>query len=100
MNRCNMKQFLWVIISVLIIVISSMLPLTSKQSIQADTGKFGLEECTNGADSIIAGTVVERSSYWNDEHTGIYTSVVLSVEESLKGTIGKDRITSSVTFFV
>ncbi len=55
-----------------------------------------LEELTNGADSVIVGTVVELSSYWNDEHTGIYTSVVLSVDEALKGKKDKDRIT--VTF--
>ena len=52
-----------------------------------------LKGLTDGADSVIVGTVVERSSYWNDEHTGIYTSVVLSVEETLKGEKGKDRIT-------
>jgi hypothetical protein len=57
------------------------------------TGKSGLEELTNGADSIIVGTVVERNSYWNDEHNRIYTSVVLSVEESFKGEASQDRIT-------
>ncbi len=91
-----MKQFRWVIISVLLIVISSMLPLASTGTVQAGAWNSSLEELTNGADSVIVGTVVERSSYWNDEHTGIYTSVVLSMEESLKGTISQDRIT--ITF--
>jgi len=88
-----MKRFSWVIISVLIIVISSMLPLAFTEAAQAGVGKSSLAELTNGADSVIVGTVVERSSYWNDEHTGIYTSVVLSVEERLKGTASQDRIT-------
>lgn len=55
-----------------------------------------LEELTNGADSVMVGTVIERSSYWNDEHTGIYTSAVLSVNETLKGKKGEGSIT--VTF--
>jgi hypothetical protein len=70
-----------------------MLPLASTESVKAGTGNSSLEGLTNGADSIIVGTVVERSSYWNDEHTGIYTSVVLSVEERLKGTASQDKIT-------
>ena len=89
-----MKQLRWVIISVLLIVISSILPPAfTTHIVQADTGEFGLEELSNGADSVIVGTVVERSSYWNDEHTGIYTSVVLSVEERFKGTASQDKIT-------
>ena len=91
-----MKQFRWVIISVLLIVISSMMPLAFTGTVQAGAEKSGLEELTNGADSVIVGTVVEYSSYWNDEHTRIYTSVVLSVEEWLKGTASQDRITVSL----
>src|SRR4030042_2951526 len=52
-----------------------------------------LEELTIGADSVVVGTVVERSSYWNDEHTRIYTSVVLSLDDIVKGEISQDRIT-------
>ncbi len=91
-----MKQFRWIIFSVLIIFVSSMLPLAHIDLVRAGAGNSSFEELTNGADSIIVGTVVERNSYWNDEHTGIYTSVALSVEESIKGKVSPDRIV--VTF--
>jgi len=92
-----MKRSRWVIISVLIMVISSMLPLPFTEAAQAEAGKSPLEELINGADSVVVGTVVEQNSYWNDEHTGIYTSVVLSVEEMLKGTASQDRITVTLS---
>jgi transcriptional regulator CtsR len=91
-----MKRFPWVIFSVLIIVISSMLPLPLTGAAPVEARRSPLEDLINGADSVVVGTVVEHSSYWNDEHTGIYTSVVLSVEERLKGTMSQDRIT--ITF--
>ncbi len=94
-GKCNMKRIRWVIIPILFILIlaCSMLPLAFTGPVQAGEGKSNLAELTSGADSVIVGTVVERSSYWNDEHTGIYTSAVLSIEEELKGTVGRDRIT-------
>jgi transcriptional regulator CtsR len=69
-----------------------MLPIPFTEAAQAETGESALQDLFNGADSIIVGTVVEHSSYWNEEHTGIYTTVILSVEESLKGAI-IERIT-------
>ena len=91
-----MRRFRWVIIPILFIVISTMLPLASTEAAQAETGKPGLEELTTGADSIIVGTVAERTSQWNDERTQIYTSVVVSVEESFKGTLSQDSIAITV----
>ncbi|MCJ7655127.1 MAG: putative Ig domain-containing protein, partial [Dehalococcoidia bacterium] len=88
-----MKRIRWVAIPILFILACSMLPLAFTGPVQADEGKSNLAELTAGADSVIVGTVVERSSYWNDERTGIYTSVVLSIEEGLKGTVCQDRIT-------
>ncbi len=88
-----MKRMRWVIVPIFFIIACSMLPLAFTEVAQADEGKPNLAELTAGADSVVAGTVVERNSYWNDERTGIYTSVVLSVEEGLKGTPGQDRIT-------
>lgn len=89
-----MKQFRWIIISILLVIISSISPLAfTTHIVQADTAELGLEELTNNTDSIIIGTVIEQNSYWNDEHTRIYTSVVLSVEESLKGAASQDKIT-------
>jgi len=47
-----------------------------------------LEELTNLADNILVGTVSSLNSYWNAEHTRIYTDVTLSLERTLKGTMG------------
>ena len=88
-----MKRIQWVAIPILFILACSMLPLASTGPVQADEEKSNLAELTAGADSVIVGTVVESDSYWNDEHTGIYTSAVLAVDEELKGTVGQDSIT-------
>jgi hypothetical protein len=69
-----------------------MLPLPLVEAAQADAGGSLLERLINGADAIVIGTAVEQSSYWNDERTRIYTSVILSVEETLKGTTSEDRV--------
>ncbi len=92
-----MKRFSWVIPLVLIIVISLMLPLPLTVAARSDAGRSPLADLINGADSIIVGTVVERGSYWNDEHTGIYTSAVLLVEERLKGTARQNKIAITVS---
>ncbi len=67
--------------------------LASPGMAQAWMLKLPLEVLSAGADSIIIGTVVEQNSYWNTGHSDIYTSVVISVEESLKGVAGRDKIT-------
>ena len=85
-------RYPWVVFSLLIVLITSMLPSAFTGAAQAKAASSPLEDLVNGADSVVVGTVVERSSYWNDEHTRIYTSVVLSVEESLKSTTGHDKI--------
>jgi len=83
-----MKKFRWLTVALFCIVVSSLLLLASTGTVQADSVKLNLKELTNGADSILVGTVTERSSYWNDEHTRIYTSVVFSVEDRMKGDAG------------
>jgi hypothetical protein len=60
---------------------------------QRSAAPLSLDQLTANSDRIVVGTVDQRSSCWNDEHTGIYTSVSLSVEETLKGTAGPDPIT-------
>jgi len=53
---------------------------------------FGLDDLSNGADAIVKGTVIEEASYWNNEHTGIFTTTVLSVDETLKGSITDETV--------
>ena len=47
--------------------------------------EMSLEELASGADSIIVGQVLHRKSHWNRDKTEIYTRVVISTEERLKG---------------
>jgi hypothetical protein len=57
--------------------------------------KLSLEQLTREADTIVLGTVTTQVSAWNDQHTGIYTDVIVDVEEAMKGSPG-----AAVTFRV
>src|SRR4030042_6270293 len=96
LRRHGMKRSRWLSIAMLFILISSLLPLAFTSQAQADSEKINLSELTNGADSILVGTVVERTSYWNEEHTQIYTSVAFSIDDRLKDTPNQERVT--ITF--
>jgi hypothetical protein len=43
------------------------------------------EELVEQADAVVAGRVIEVSSFWNAEHTAILTEAVLEVEDSIVG---------------
>lgn len=58
--------------------------------------KLSLEELASGADSIIVGQVVHRKSHWNRNQTDIFTQVVISIDERLKGNVNSGRIFVSV----
>ena len=91
-----MRRSSLAILALIIVLIGAMLPPTFAESAQGGMGSSLLEQLITSADCIVVGTVAEHRSYWNEERTGIYTSVVLMVEENWKGTVGQDRIT--VTF--
>ena len=88
-----MKRFRWLITSFLSLAIAIALLLIFSGGAQAQMLKMSLEELTDGADSIVVGTVVSSSSHWNADLTNIYTEVVISVEDTLKGPTGKNTIT-------
>jgi hypothetical protein len=58
--------------------------------------KMSLEELSSGADSIIVGQVLLRKSHWNRDKSDIYTKIVISMEERLKGNVRSDKIVISV----
>jgi hypothetical protein len=91
-----MKRFHWLSVAILFIIVSSLLPLAFTSAAQADSGKINLQDLTNGADSVLVGTVTDRHSYWNDAHTQIYTSVAFSVEDRIKGEASPDKVTITV----
>jgi hypothetical protein len=55
--------------------------------------EMSLEELTSGADAIIVGQVLHRKSQWNLEKTNIYTTIVISPHERLKGNAHSGNIT-------
>ena len=54
--------------------------------------EMSLEELASGADSIIVGQVLHRKSYWNQDKTKIFTRVVISTAERLKGSANSGNI--------
>jgi hypothetical protein len=52
--------------------------------------RLGLAQLSQGAESIVLGTVTDQVSAWNDLHTAIYTDVRLAVEEAIKGNVGPE----------
>jgi hypothetical protein len=55
--------------------------------------QLSLKQLSQGAETIVLGTVTHQESAWNAQHTAIYTDVILDVEEAIKGAAG-----SEVTF--
>ena len=72
---------------------AGLLLLLCSSTVQALTIKLSLAELTDMADTVVVGTVVSSSSQWNAEHNNIYTEVVVSVTDSLKGSAGNKTIT-------
>ncbi len=91
-----MKCLRWLFLTLLPVIISLTLLLFSSQTTQALMLKLTLEDMANRADSIVVGSVVHSSSQWNADHTRIYTTVAIAVEESIKGAPGGNIITISV----
>jgi len=58
--------------------------------------EMSLEELASGADSIIVGQVLHRKSHWNRDKTEIFTRVVISTAEHLKGGAHSGNIVISV----
>ncbi|MCX5883832.1 MAG: IPT/TIG domain-containing protein, partial [Deltaproteobacteria bacterium] len=58
--------------------------------------EMSLEELASGADFIIVGQVLHQKSYWNRDKTEIFTKVVISTEERLKGIANSGNITIAV----
>jgi hypothetical protein len=75
--------------SSLLSVTACLVLLLCSNAALALTVPLSQSELTNLADTVVLGTVVSSSSHWNTEHNNIYTEVVVSVTDSLKGSAGK-----------
>ena len=62
-------------------------------SVSALMIELNADELIDGADSIVIGKVQDMKSRWNNERTSIYTEVLISVEEVLKGKDDYQEIT-------
>ena len=76
-----------------IILTALFLIIKPAGEVQAIMVKMGLEELTADADSIVVGTVENVTSQWNEDNSSIYTTVVVSVEEKIKGSQAGNTIT-------
>lgn len=54
--------------------------------------KLSLEELVAKADLIVVGSVTEKKSQWNTDHSRIYTFVSIATEEAIKGASGKNIV--------
>ncbi|MDD5094245.1 MAG: IPT/TIG domain-containing protein [Dehalococcoidia bacterium] len=88
-----MKRLGWLVTSSLSLGIAIALVLGFGGDVSALRLSMSLDELADGADSIVVGTVASSSSHWNTDHTSIYTEVVISVEDTLKGPAGKNTMT-------
>ena len=52
--------------------------------------QLSLKQLSQGAETIVLGTVTDQVSAWNDLHTAIYTDVIIEVEEAIKGAVGPE----------
>jgi len=68
-------------------LISGCLLATSARA--ATLRAMKLADLTHGADVIFVGTVVNRVSAWNVDHSRIYTRTTFQVEDYLKGQAGE-----------
>ncbi|MFH1382973.1 MAG: matrixin family metalloprotease [Chloroflexota bacterium] len=91
-----MKWLLRVFPPVFALIVSLTLVLVPQSATRAVMPEAFQDDIAVGADVIAIGTVVEQSSQWNAEHTRIFTSVVMDVEETLKGVPAGKRITVTV----
>lgn len=74
-----MKRTIWVCILMLALALPAI-PVAASTFLALDR-----EEMVELADAVVAGRVIEVSSFWNAEHTAILTEAVLEVEDTLVG---------------
>jgi hypothetical protein len=58
--------------------------------------EFSLADLVQGSDNIIIGSVDKKASRWNTGHTAINTQVLISIEESIKGSIAQQLMVITV----
>jgi len=71
--------------TIVIVLVSVIVWIGVSDQASALMLKLSLGELVSGTESIIEGKVTYRKSHWNRDQTRIFTTVVVSVEERLKG---------------
>lgn len=66
--------------------------LTLVTSVNAQLYKIELDQKTQRSTLIAEGKVTEQKSFWNDEHTMIYTSNTIEVYKTFKGRVSSSTI--------
>ena len=58
--------------------------------------EYSFTELANSADLVVVGTVESTEGHWNQEHTNIETTVIVSVDDVIKGSLQESRIPVTV----
>jgi len=66
------------------------------QSAQAAMIPVGLKSLTGTSDNILRGVVMDKHSYWDANHVGIYTDIRIEVQEEYKGAVGSGEVLLTV----
>jgi len=80
-------------IALLTLLLTAILAFSGIEGNAASVERLSLNEMAELAPTIVHGTVTDVSAAWNDEHTQVFTTVTVRVDESLKG-----RTESTITF--
>jgi hypothetical protein len=91
MNQIRINSTL---IALTLVVCIAMIGVAEKAS--ALMLEMSPEELTSGADAIVIGQVVDRNIRWNLDKSHIFTLVVISTEERLKGSIRSNNLIIAV----
>ncbi len=79
-----------ILIITLLTLLLVYLPASGAEALMV---QLSIEELAEEADSVIIGTVVKSHSQWNNDRTSIYTTVIVTLENNLKGNPLPDRVT-------
>lgn len=79
-----------ILITMLLALLLISIPASGAKAIMI---QLSLEELAEEADSVITGTVMSSQSQWNNDRTSIYTTVIVALENHLKGNPLPDQVT-------
>lgn len=75
-----------------LLILLTVLVWTMGTDVQAQAIQASLEQLTSSSTDIVLGEAIQKTSYWNDNRTRIYTDVRIRVDESIKGDADQEAV--------